>query len=202
MGTDGPAYLADGTLDRRYISRDASQHDIIYCLVGPSGSGKTTIAKALHDEGYNVIQSYTTRSPREPGEWGHTFVDAYPPDHVPKTIAYNCFDGYEYWATRDQVKGKTIYIVDPPGDAMLRNQIDCPVVTIYLTAGNERLYERLVKSRGPIKAKERMLHDYNVFAAVKTDYVIDTERLLDDVLEKVRDIMEGNHANNSRTIDT
>ena len=170
--------------------------DIIYCLVGPSGSGKTTIAKALHDEGYNVVQSYTTRPPREPEEWGHTFVmavydDKQPPWKSESVIAYNQFNGHHYWATVDQVKGNTIYIVDPPGDSVLRNQVDCPVVTIYLTVGNERLYERLVKSRGPVKAKERMLHDYDVFAAVKTDYVIDAERPVDDVLDNVRAILEG-----------
>ena len=49
--------------------------DKIVCLVGPSGSGKTTIAKELEMMDYNIIHSYTTRKPREPNEWGHTFVD-------------------------------------------------------------------------------------------------------------------------------
>lgn len=49
--------------------------DKLILLVGPSGSGKTTIAKELEKEGYNIIHSYTTRKPREPNEWGHTFVD-------------------------------------------------------------------------------------------------------------------------------
>jgi guanylate kinase len=165
--------------------------DKIYCLVGRSGSGKTTIAKTLEKD-YNVIHSYTTRPPREPGEWGHIFVDRYPPEHVPGTIAYNYFDGYEYWAINEQVKGTTIYIIDPPGDAMLRNQVDCPVTTICLTAGNEQLYERLAKSRGQLEAKKRMLHDYDIFAIVKTDYVVDTDRPFNDVLNSVRDILEGN----------
>ena len=47
--------------------------NVIVCLIGPSGSGKTTIARMLEAE-YNVIHSYTTRPPREPGEWGHNFI--------------------------------------------------------------------------------------------------------------------------------
>lgn len=34
-------------------------------LTGPSGSGKTTIAAALHEQGYKVIPTYTTREQRE-----------------------------------------------------------------------------------------------------------------------------------------
>ncbi len=48
--------------------------DKLILLVGPSGSGKTTISKELEKEGYNIIHSYTTRMPREPNEWGHTFI--------------------------------------------------------------------------------------------------------------------------------
>lgn len=58
--------------------------DRLVLLVGPSGSGKTTIAKELEKEGYNIIHSYTTRPPREPDEWGHTFI----PQLTDRKISY------------------------------------------------------------------------------------------------------------------
>jgi guanylate kinase len=169
--------------------------DIIYCLVGPSGSGKTTIAKALHDEGYNVIQSYTTRPPREPGEWGHTFTmavyDDKPPWEAEDVIAYNQFNGNHYWATLDQVRGKTVYIIDPPGDKQLRETVDCPIITIFLRVGREVAFHRMDLERGRRQALERVEHDSEIFASVKADWVVDAERSVREVLDSVRAIIGG-----------
>ncbi|MDV7402737.1 hypothetical protein RZS08_65550, partial [Arthrospira platensis SPKY1] len=77
--------------------------DKIICLCGESGSGKTTIAELLEKEGYNYIQSYTTRKARFEGEKGHIFVDEPPMDStgIPEEenfvdtddmIAYTYFD--------------------------------------------------------------------------------------------------------------
>jgi guanylate kinase len=79
--------------------------DKIICLVGPSGSGKTTVARGLEKEGYNIIQSYTTRKPRFEGEWGHTFIEEYkllpgiglPKDMIAYFNSYN--SGHHYFAT-------------------------------------------------------------------------------------------------------
>lgn len=163
--------------------------DSIFCLVGPSGSGKSTVAKALSND-YNVIQSYTTRPPREPGEWGHTFVESYPHEHVPKTIAYNNFHGYKYWATEDQVKGKTIYVIEPAGDSMLRALGRFPVVTIFLFVNSTIAFGRMVNTRGYEKTVDRIKHDCDVFKnGVKTDWVVDTEQPVEGVVEIVRTII-------------
>ena len=169
--------------------------DIIYCLVGPSGSGKTTIAKILHEEKYNVILSYTTRAPREPGEWGHTFQTA--PYVQPKdVIAYNEFNGHHYWAVRNQFEGKgiSIYIIDPPGDSQLRKAVDCPVVTIFLRIGRETALHRMDIERGREKALERVEHDRGVFASVKADWVVDADRPIPEVLDDILGIIGGNYA--------
>ena len=170
-------------------------HDIIFCLVGPSGSGKTTIAKILEEEGFNVIQSYTTRHSREPNEWGYTFTTAIygdkPPWEEADVIAYNNYNGNHYWATKGQYegKGKTVYIIDPPGDTKLREVVDCPVVTIFLHAGWDVLYERLRAERGEDSAKSRLSYDRQVFAAVKTDWTLDTQDSKERVMWRLKTIM-------------
>lgn len=142
-------------------------------LVGPSGSGKTTIAKELEKEGYNIIHSYTTREPREPDEWGHTFITAgnwYEEDiysggdinyekeirvHANEMIAFfNDYDANQiYFATYEQYqdKGTSIYIVDPNGAKQVRENVrDAEVVTIFLIADKEvrcqRMYLRIFPS--------------------------------------------------------
>lgn len=164
--------------------------DHIYCLVGPSGAGKTTVARALHGEGYNVIQSYTTRPKRTENEWGHTFGEKYSGE---KVIAYNNFNGYEYWSTEKQYlgKGKTIYVIDPPGDKALRESVSCPVTTIFMAVGPGTAAFRMEKSRGHEVAAERIKHDREVFACVKTDWVVNANMGVGEVLECIRGILKG-----------
>ena len=168
--------------------------DIIYCLVGPSGSGKTTIARLLKQEGYNVIQSYTTRPPRSADEWGYTFVtfknDEPAPWADPDVIAHNVYNGHHYWATKQQYenKGKTIYIIDPPGDKQLRELVDCRVVTIFLRAGRDICFHRIDIDRDREQALKRVEHDAKMFACVKTDYVIDAELPINEVVKHIKTI--------------
>ncbi len=163
--------------------------DIIFCIVGPSGSGKTTLAKMLEKD-FNVIQSFTTRPEREPLEWGHTFTDVF--IDTGDVIAYNKFHEYEYWATKAQYegKGKTVYIIDPAGDEMLRKEIDVKVVTIFLRVSEEEVYKRLRQSRGMLQAYDRMNHDRAIFASVKCDHVVNADISIYRVESFVRDIFE------------
>ena len=171
--------------------------DTIFCLVGPSGSGKTTVAKALEKQGYNVIQSYTTRPRRSEDEWGHTYVTAIyndkPPWVMENVIAYNEFAGNHYWATKEQYKGKgkSVYIIDPPGDKQLREEVDCEVVTIFLATPRNVAWERMIiDNRGACDADERIKHDAEVFAAVKTDWVVDTDRGIKEVIADIGRIID------------
>ena len=182
------------------------RNDTIICLVGASGSGKTSIAYALHEKyGYNVIESYTTRPKRYEGEKGHTFVDEFHgtwnffpwvegktlPGNV---IAYNEYNGYEYWATREQYQGKgaSLYVVDVPGVKMLRETVkDAEIVVIALWADADTRWDRLCE-RGDNQTNviERIAYDNDAFAVIPCDYAVDANPDLDTVTERVNSIIQ------------
>ena len=157
-------------------------------LVGASGSGKTTIAKELDKlDNINVIQSYTTRPPREEGEWGHTFIEEYTISQRENNefrfnfrrinslgflniasskdmIAYfNSYkSGHHYFATDDQVvRGKTnIYVVDPEGAKQVHRfykDADVEVITIGIHEDRYKLINNLEKREG-VSLKEVVSH--------------------------------------------
>jgi guanylate kinase len=164
--------------------------DKIICLVGQSGSGKTTIAKELEKAGYNVIQSYTTRPPREPNEWGHTFVN--PHDYVfnddkgqvfkkvgggvalgLNMIAYTHFDNAYYWTLPDQYQGKgiSIYVIDVAGVKIIREKVkDAEIVVIYIQADEETRKRRMIW-------RYNTTHNDSILADGKLD---DLERRMDN----------------------
>ena len=178
--------------------------DIIYCLVGPSGSGKTTVAKELEQRGYNVIKSYTTRPPREPGEWGHIFVDSLPAKEG--VLAHTLYDGHYYWARREQYqgKGKSIYVTDPEGVEVLRKTVaDTQVVVIYLNAYETECFARMLvrlREKCGIKtppeyyadkdmAERRLEHDRKLFRVVPCDYAIDANGTIAETVENVLEVI-------------
>ena len=179
--------------------------DILICLVGPSGSGKTSLAYALQEKyGYNVIQSYTTRPKRYEGEKGHRFVDVEDRPHVyinknvmelkDNIIAWNIYNGYEYWTTREQYQGKgvSLYVVDAPGVKMLRDTVkDAEIVVIALWTDADTRWDRLCE-RGDNHTDiiERIAYDNNkAFAAIPCDYSVDANRPLEEVVELVNNII-------------
>jgi guanylate kinase len=108
-------------------------------------------------------------------------------------IAYNEFAGNHYWATTEQYKGKgkSVYIIDPPGDKQLREEVGCEVVTIFLTTPRDTAWERMIiDNRGVCNADKRVEHDAEVFAAVKTDWVVDTDRGIKEVIADIGRIIE------------
>lgn len=184
--------------------------DKIICLVGPSGSGKTTIAKELEKECYNVIQSYTTRPPRKPNEWGHIFVRDVPLDTT-NMIAHQKLYGHHYWATKEQYqnKGISIYVIDPQGAEQVKENVkDAEVITILLTVDVvkriTRLRRRLLNENNITidsffgnelqdkihnYIRKRLNKDEEIFRVVKCDYTVDANREVKEVLNDIKQII-------------
>lgn len=167
--------------------------DKIILLIGGSGSGKTTIAKELEELGYNIIDSYTTREPREPNEWGHIFVKKVPKDKS-KMIAY--FKGYEhsYWATKSQYQGKgtSIYVIDPKGALECKGKVqDAEVISIFLDTPATIRAKRMVSERSPTETIERLRGDRIIFKDVVADYTINGARDIQELVMEIVEIIEG-----------
>jgi guanylate kinase len=176
--------------------------DKIICLVGESGSGKSTIAELLEKEGYNYIQSYTTRKPRFKGEKGHIFVDYAPTvlkhciseDMILKSgiIAYTYFDNNHYWATKEQYKGKgvSLYIIDPVGVKELKNKVkDAEIICIYIKVDRKERMNRMLMERDPQSVKNRLEHDDEAFKIVQCDYVVSNNKNISDTVDLVKQII-------------
>lgn len=184
-----------------------TKRDHLFCLVGPSGSGKTAVAKALHDKGYNVLQSYTTRPPRTPDEWGHTFredlykiADVRSIKNILKSciesktiIAYTYYNGHYYWAAQNQLKGPTIYVIDPAGVESIIQNDTWPrdqMTIICLQATFDNRYSRMALQGRPAREiRERLDHDEEAFKVVRADWLIDANRPLEEVVELVEGII-------------
>ncbi len=101
-----------------FITRKANRKPLIICIVGESGSGKTTIAEYIEREhGIKMMESYTDRPMRYPGETGHTFVtkeefDSFSHDDM---IAYTEFGGHRYCCLKKDVMDLNTYVIDERG---------------------------------------------------------------------------------------
>lgn len=172
--------------------------DKIICIVGESGSGKSTIAERLEEEGYNYIQSYTTRKKRYDGEKGHIFVDIATYDEFASkkdlVIAYTYFNSNHYWATRDQYrsKGVSVYVVDPIGVEKIKQEIqDAQIIVLYLKTDKEIRIDRMcLRKHNKLNVidediLQRIEHDSKMFNIIRCDYVIDGNRSKESIFNDV-----------------
>lgn len=192
--------------------------DKIICLVGESGSGKSTIAELLGKDGYNYIQSYTTRPERYKGEKGHIFVDCLPEkdfyiydcidnkvEPQENVIAYTFYSGNHYWTVKEQYHGKgtSIYVIDPAGIKYLKEKTtDAEILVIYLKADEEirqhRMFNRETKyvTNSPSRScmaglliGQRLINDKEAFKVVPCDYVVDANRGIKEVLKDIEELI-------------
>ena len=137
----------------------------IVCIVGASGSGKTTLYDILREEGFAVVDSYTTRPPRKENELGHTFVTKEGFDAIrPNLAAYTVFDGHEYGTTFEQLENSQFYIIDPAGVQYFSEKIGRENFTVvYIYCSEDTRLERMKKERSEEQAIQRIDHDEHKF---------------------------------------
>lgn len=130
-----------------------------YLIVGRTGTGKDTLAAKLSEHGLKCVKSYTTRPRRSQDEDTHIFISKEEADKITDRVAYTAINGYEYFATSDQVKNADIYIIDPNGlYELTANMPDETFYVIHMTADAMRRKINAVH-RADDKIKEEMIFD-------------------------------------------
>lgn len=133
--------------------QDIVDPNMLVLLVGKSGSGKTTLEKVLvNNFGFKSVKSYTTRPKRVANEENHQFVTKEEFDALENKVAYTCFNGYEYCATKEQLDNATIYVIDPDGIEYLRQNYSRNFFIVYIDT-DSKVCENRMRKRGD---------DYNV----------------------------------------
>jgi guanylate kinase len=85
-------------------------------IIGRSGCGKDTLAYCLtKNHGLKQLISTTTRPPRYTGETAHVFVSEEQANTMTERVAETVINGYQYFATKQQLDECDIYVIDPKG---------------------------------------------------------------------------------------
>lgn len=175
----------------RFITRKANRKPLIICIVGESGSGKTTIAEYIEREhGIKMMESYTDRPMRYPGETGHTFVtkeefDTFSHDDM---IAYTEFGGHRYCCLKKDVLDFNTYVIDERGLIYLRenfeDEYDIVCIRVYSSLQNrlKRVGEERVKR--DVSMFNLKWYDYRFNYLIHNDYGKD--RLFENVEEALK----------------
>lgn len=142
-------------------------------LVGKSGSGKNTVQDYLVKKyGLKPLLSYTTRERRFPEENTHTFITLQEYEEFKQTdfIAYTCYNGNHYFATKNQFEEADIYIIDLDGVeyiSKLNLGLETPYIVIYLDVPEEIRRQRMESRNDDTTAiEERLRYDEDAFREV------------------------------------
>jgi len=111
---------------------------MMYLIIGRTATGKDTLAHRLENHGFKQVKSYTTRPKRTPDEDSHIFIS---PDQSAKytdKVATTKINGYEYFATAEQIQDSDIYIIDPNGfDELTANMPKESFFVVYMASKSE-----------------------------------------------------------------
>lgn len=158
----------------------------LYCIVGKSGTGKTTLALELEKLGFAVVESYTTRKPRFEGEKGHIFITEEEFDTL-NLITKVEFDGNKYGVTSELLDKADIFVVDPEGLRILKEQYNNKkIVSIYLDCPDNIIQQRMLQRGDSCEAvKQRTLNDKDKFSLnASYDFLFNTaETSLEEEVE-------------------
>ena len=115
-------------------------------IVGRSGCGKDTLAYFLTLL-YKLIQliSITTRPPRYKGEKAHVFKSEEEANKMTDRVAETVINGYQYFATRQQLDECDVYVVDPKGlQDVCERAPDVELCVVYVNASTKTRRKRAI----------------------------------------------------------
>lgn len=183
-------------------------HGVIFILIGPAGVGKSTILRRLlaQHEDFAMPRGLITR-PRRQQEINHPELIDSDVISVKEFEALNAagkltsvaqIHGHWYGTPIDRfteplAQGRNVIrILNVDGaDAAMRDLVDYPLVTIFLTAPMPELAYRLI-GRGdePEDIRTRLYTaEYELSRQEDWDYVIDTNREFGDIVKDVESII-------------
>lgn len=140
---------------------------VIICVAGRSSAGKSTIVRKLVEKyGLNVVQSYTTRAPRESEikngleNSDHLFISDEEFDKLENIAAETTINGVRYCTTMDVIRDSDFYVIDPLGITSLRENCgkDFHIVQFYVYAEEEIRKQRFM-GRGKTEAEFKQRND-------------------------------------------
>lgn len=132
---------------------------MIYLIVGRTGSGKDYLARKLTERGLKQVLSYATRPKRSENENSHIFITPEEADQFTDKVAQTVINGYEYFATAEQVNESDIYIIDPNGiDVLVKNMPETEFQVVYVQANDD-----LNRKANAVKRAEDKIAEEQVF---------------------------------------
>lgn len=88
---------------------------MLFLVIGRTGSGKDYLVDKLKEKGLTQVKSYATRPKRTEDEDTHIFIEPNEFDNYPNKVAHTKINGYDYFATAEQIDESDIYVIDPNG---------------------------------------------------------------------------------------
>lgn len=177
-------------------------------IIGRSGSGKDTLAMTLTKK-YHMTQlkSTTTRPRRYEGEDTHVFVTEEEAEQMTDRVAETTINGYQYFATKQQLEECDIYVIDPRGlECLCENAPDVPLSIVYVYANNEVRRIRAIQRADDVKEAARIFDkrhadEDQMFSDFENDvYYSDYQELRKKYPSAETFIVFENNYNNKETI--
>ncbi|KAA9007305.1 AAA family ATPase [Paenibacillus spiritus] len=149
----------------------------IFVLMAYSGAGKTEIARELGKRGFNIVQSYTTRTPRYEGEYGHIFCTSGEYEKMKRNgdiAAYSLIEKNHYFSTKSQIEETDVYVCDPDGIKDLKEKMpEIEFITIYIKVDKSTRMRRMQQRGDDVeKILSRVVQDGVKFRNKKFDYKV------------------------------
>lgn len=152
-----------------------------FLLVGRTGTGKDTLASILtYKYNWKFVKSMTTRPKRYDSEDTHIFISEELANTIPieNRVAYTEINGYQYFATKEQVQESDAYIIDPEGVKVLLERLpDEDFMIVYIRPIDRHIQKLKATSRAENTTNEEKVFEdrYNSEDAQFTEF----ESLLD-----------------------